>query len=82
MAKKEKEFRRVKTIPPMAAVVPFIMVNRTGSRTSPRHSRQPGRSDAALFLRGYAARNIRNVRSASRRTDQCTTTTSMAYSTI
>ena len=27
---KEKEFRRVKTISPMSAVIPFIMVNRTG----------------------------------------------------
>ena len=32
MAKKEKECRRVKTVSPMAAVVPFIMVNRTGSQ--------------------------------------------------
>ena len=38
MAKKEKEFRRVKTIPPMAAVVPFIMVNRTGSQNFIRDS--------------------------------------------
>lgn len=29
---KEKEFRRVKTISPMSAVIPFIMVNRTGSQ--------------------------------------------------
>jgi hypothetical protein len=29
---KEKESRRVKTISPMSAVVPFIMVNRTGSQ--------------------------------------------------
>ena len=29
---KEKEFRRVKTISPMSAVLPFIMVNRTGSQ--------------------------------------------------
>ena len=36
--KKEKEFRRVKTIPPMAAVVPFIMVNRTGSQNFIRDS--------------------------------------------
>ena len=28
----EKEFRRVKTISPMSAVIPFIMVNRTGSQ--------------------------------------------------
>ena len=38
MAKKEKEFRRVKTIPAMAAVVPFIMVNRTGSQNFIRDS--------------------------------------------
>ena len=38
MAKKEKEWRRVKTIPPMAAVVPFIMVNRTGSQNFIRDS--------------------------------------------
>ena len=36
--KKEKEFRRVRTIPPMAAVVPFIMVNRTGSQNFIRDS--------------------------------------------
>ena len=29
---KEKEFLRVKTISPMSAVIPFIMVNRTGSQ--------------------------------------------------
>lgn len=29
---KEKEYRRVKTISPMSAVIPFIMVNRTGSQ--------------------------------------------------
>lgn len=29
---KEKEFRRVKTISPMSAVIPFIMVNRTDSQ--------------------------------------------------
>lgn len=29
---KEKEFRRVKTISPLSAVIPFIMVNRTGSQ--------------------------------------------------
>ncbi len=29
---KEKEFRRVKSISPMSAVIPFIMVNRTGSQ--------------------------------------------------
>ena len=29
---KEKEVRRVKTISPMSAVIPFIMVNRTGSQ--------------------------------------------------
>ncbi len=29
---KEKESRRVKTISPMSAVIPFIMVNRTGSQ--------------------------------------------------
>lgn len=29
---KEKEFRRVKTISPMSAVIPFIMVNRIGSQ--------------------------------------------------
>lgn len=29
---KEKEFRRVKTISPMSAVIPFIMVKRTGSQ--------------------------------------------------
>ncbi len=29
---KEKEFRRVKTVSPMSAVIPFIMVNRTGSQ--------------------------------------------------
>lgn len=29
---KVKEFRRVKTISPMSAVIPFIMVNRTGSQ--------------------------------------------------
>lgn len=29
---KEKEFRRVKTISPMSAVIPFIMVNRTSSQ--------------------------------------------------
>ena len=38
MAKKEKEFRRVKSIPPMAAVVPFIMVNRTGAQNFIRDS--------------------------------------------
>lgn len=32
MAKKEKEYRRVKSISPMSAVIPFIMVNRTGSQ--------------------------------------------------
>lgn len=31
-AKKEKEFRRVKTLPPMSVVIPFIMVDRTGSQ--------------------------------------------------
>ena len=31
-AKKEKEFRRVKTISPMSVVIPFIMVDRTGSQ--------------------------------------------------
>ena len=31
MAKKEKDIRRVKGISPMSAVVPFIMVNRTGA---------------------------------------------------
>jgi len=31
MAKKEKDIRRVKGISPMAGVVPFIMVNRTGA---------------------------------------------------
>lgn len=29
---KEKEFRRVKSISPMSAVIPFVMVNRTGSQ--------------------------------------------------
>ncbi len=32
MSKKEKEFRRVKSVSPMSAVIPFIMVNRTGSQ--------------------------------------------------
>lgn len=32
MSKKLKEFRRVKSISPMSAVIPFIMVNRTGSQ--------------------------------------------------
>lgn len=31
MSKKKKDLRRVKTVSPMAAVVPFIMVNRTGA---------------------------------------------------
>ncbi len=31
MGRKEKEFRKVKGIPPMAKIVPFIMVNRNGS---------------------------------------------------
>lgn len=31
-AKKEKEFRRVKTISPMSYVIPYIMVDRTGSQ--------------------------------------------------
>ena len=30
--KKEKEFRRVKTLSPMSVVIPFIMVDRTGSQ--------------------------------------------------
>ena len=30
--KKEKEFRRVKSISPMAYVIPYIMVDRTGSQ--------------------------------------------------
>lgn len=30
--RREKEFRRVKSISPMSAVIPFIMVNRTGSQ--------------------------------------------------
>ncbi len=32
MSKKEKEFRRVKSVSPMSAVIPYIMVNRTGSQ--------------------------------------------------
>ncbi len=36
--KKEKEWRRVKTISPMAAVVPYIMVNRTGASNFVRDS--------------------------------------------
>lgn len=35
---KEKEFRRVKTISPMSAVIPFVMVNRTGSQNFIRDS--------------------------------------------
>jgi len=31
MARKEKEYRKVKGIPPMAKIVPFIMVNRNGA---------------------------------------------------
>ncbi len=31
MAKKEKEYRKVKGIPPMSKLIPFIMVNRNGS---------------------------------------------------
>jgi len=31
-AKKEKEFRRVKSLSPMSVVIPFIMVDRTGSQ--------------------------------------------------
>lgn len=31
MARKEKEWRKVKSIPPMSQIVPFIMVNRTGA---------------------------------------------------
>lgn len=31
-AKKEKEFRRVKSISPMSVVIPYVMVNRTGSQ--------------------------------------------------
>lgn len=38
MSKKEKEYRRVKTISPMAGVIPFIMVNRTGSQNFIRDS--------------------------------------------
>ncbi len=30
--KKEREFRRVKSIPPMSAMIPFIMVDRVGSQ--------------------------------------------------
>ena len=30
--KKEKEFRRVKSLSPMSVVIPFVMVNRTGSQ--------------------------------------------------
>ena len=30
--KKEREFRRVKNVPPMSAMIPFIMVNRVGSQ--------------------------------------------------
>ncbi len=36
--KREREFRRVKSISPMSAVVPFIMVNRTGSQNFIRDS--------------------------------------------
>lgn len=38
MSKKEKEFRRVKSVSPMSAVIPFIMVNRTGSQNFIRDS--------------------------------------------
>ena len=34
--KKEREFRRVKNVPPMSAMIPFIMVNRVGSQTTRR----------------------------------------------
>lgn len=30
--KKEREFRRVKSVPPMTAMIPFIMVNRVGAQ--------------------------------------------------
>ena len=36
--KKEKEFRRMKSISPMSTVIPFIMVNRTGSQNFIRDS--------------------------------------------
>lgn len=36
--KKEKEFRRVKTISPMSVVIPFVMVDRTGSQNFIRDS--------------------------------------------
>ncbi len=36
--KKEKEFRRLKSISPMSVVIPFIMVNRTGSQNFIRDS--------------------------------------------
>lgn len=36
--KKEKEFRRLKSLSPMSVVIPFIMVNRTGSQNFIRDS--------------------------------------------
>ena len=30
--KKEREYRRVKSVPPMTAMIPFIMVNRVGAQ--------------------------------------------------
>lgn len=38
MAKKEKEYRKVKGIPPMSQIVPFIMVNRNGASNLVRDS--------------------------------------------
>lgn len=59
MARKEKEWRKVKTIPAMSQIVPFIMVNRTGAMNMVRDSFES--SKVEKYIKEKQAEGMQNL---------------------
>jgi len=59
MARKEKEWRKVKSIPAMSQIVPFIMVNRTGAMNMVRDSFES--SKVEKYIKEKQAEGMQNL---------------------